>query len=129
MNSSLRLAWEVLATLMIVLLLASCSAPMIPDGPFVKYSIAGQSIRIVTAVTPFDSNEKARKAFLHWFERGFETVLLGKQPMHVEWQQSAEGQAGQQGYDIGMQEGETYLKDRKAPDQQLRVTRILHLEI
>jgi len=129
MNIILRLKGEVLVTVMIALLLASCNAPKITDGPFVKYSLEGQSIRIVAAVTPFDSNEKARKAFLHWFVRGVETVLQGKQPIHVEWQQSPEGQAGQQGYDIGMQEGETCLKDRKAPDQQLRVTRILLPEI
>ena len=75
MNSSLRRAGKVLVTLQIVLLLASCSYPMLLDGPFVKSSIAGQSIRIVTAVRPFDSNEEVREAFLNRFERGVETVL------------------------------------------------------
>lgn len=127
MNRRLRCAREVMVTLKIMILLASCAAPMLPDGPFVEYSLTGQSARIVTAATPFDSNLKAREAFLHWFERGLETVLSGKQPIMVEWQDSPAGRAGQQGYDIGMQEGESFLKDRKGHDQPLQITRVVHL--
>jgi hypothetical protein len=36
---------------------------------------------------------------------------------------------GQQGYDIGTQEEEACLKDRKATDQPGQITRIVHLEI
>lgn len=128
MNIRLRFVWGDLVTLMILLLLSGCFYPVIPDGLFVKYSVEGESVRVVSAVTPFDSNGKAREVYLRWFKRGVETVIMGNQPLDVEWQQSPEGQAGQQGYYIGMKEGGAFLKDSKGPAGPVKINRVAHLE-
>jgi hypothetical protein len=60
---------------------------------------------------------------MHWFKRGFETVLTGSSPLMVEWADSPEGKAGQGGYDFGMDEAERYLK-KKEPDQSLQTAPI-----
>ena len=90
---------------------------------YVKYSVSEHSVKVVSAVTPYDSNQKVRDAFLHWFKRGFDTVLTGSAPLMVEWADSPEGKASQRGYDFGMDEAERYLK-KKEPNQSLQTTSI-----
>ncbi|PKN19338.1 MAG: hypothetical protein CVU71_07460 [Deltaproteobacteria bacterium HGW-Deltaproteobacteria-6] len=90
------------------------------DPPYIKYSVSDQEATIVSAATPYDSDPKARDAFLHWFKVGFHTVLNGASPLMIEWQNSPEGKAGRRGYDFGMDEAEKYLKEKKEPRQLLQ---------
>jgi hypothetical protein len=102
----------------VVILPLSCStADAANDTHYIKYSVSDQLVSIVSATTPYDSNPKARDAFIHWFERGFNTVLTGKTPLMIEWKNSLEGKAGQRGYDFGMNEAERYLKKQKETNQ------------
>lgn len=115
----------VFVTLIAAILPLSCSAAdEATDTHYLKYSVSDQLVTVISAVTPYDSNPKARDAFIHWFKRGFETVLTGMSPLMVEWKESLEGKAGQRGYDFGMDEAEIYLKKKREPNQSLRTTRI-----
>jgi ribosome modulation factor len=102
----------------------STNAPNPQTGPFVKYSVSGQSVTVISAKTPFDDSPAVRDAFLRWFKRGFETGLAGKQPLMIEWQETPEGRAGQRGYDSGMDEGAKYRETRKASSQSVRTAPI-----
>jgi hypothetical protein len=109
------------------LLLSACTAPkpaQAPEGPFIRYSVSGQAVSIVSAVTPFDGQPGVRDAFLHWFKRGFKTVLAGRQPLRIEWDVTPAAKAGRRGYDFGMDEAERYLKNGKEPNQPLLTTPI-----
>jgi hypothetical protein len=94
------------------------------SGYHLKYSVSEQTITVVAAVTPYDSNPQAKEAFLHWFKRGFETVLTGKPPLMIEWDVTPEARAGRRGYDFGMDEAERFLKNEKEPNQSLQTTPI-----
>lgn len=95
-----------------------------PDTPFVKYSVSGQVLTIVSAVTPYDPRPHLKDVFLDWFKRGFETVLAGKPPLLIEWDFTPEGRAGRSGYDLGISEAEKLLKNGKTSGQMPRTTRI-----
>ena len=120
--------WGSFFALMMVFFMVTVSAPVFSEEYFVEYSISGQSCEIVSAVTPYDSNDKTRNVFLEWFKKGVETVLSEGPPLDIEWQQSPEGQAGQNGYETGLQEGEKCLKEIKNPGQPLRKTRKTPIE-
>lgn len=92
------------------------------DGPHINYQVLQETVAVVSAVTPYDSDRKVREAFLHWFKRGFETVLKGNSPLMIEWLDSPEGKAGQSGYDLGMDEAARYVK--KKPQQSLQTAPI-----
>jgi hypothetical protein len=103
-----------------ILSLSACTSPKpaeTPDGPFVRYSVSGKAVSIVLAVTPFDGEPEVSAAFLHWFQRGFETVLAGREPLRIEWDITPAAKAGRRGYDFGMDEAERYLKKTTAPSQ------------
>lgn len=103
----------------------SCSAAdKATDTHYIKYSVSNQFVTVVSAATPYDSNSKTRDAFLHWFKRGFDTILTDTSPLMVEWQNSPEGKAGRRGYDFGMDEAAIYLKKKKVPNQSLQTTPI-----
>jgi len=93
------------------------AAEDVASGCQLKYSVSGQTIRVVAAVTPYDSYPQAKEAFLHWFKRGFESVLAGKPPLMIEWAATPEAIAGRRGYDFGMDEAEKYLKKSKELQQ------------
>ena len=86
--------------------------------------MSGESVSIVAAVTPFDSEPGARDVFLAWFKRGFENNLAGRPPLMIEWDTTSEAGAGRNGYDFGMTEAKRYLKNGKAPDGSLTTTPI-----
>ena len=88
-----------------------------------EYTVSGQSLSVVSAATPYDANQKVRDAFLHWFQRGFETALSGQAPLMIEWQHTPEGEAGRKGYDLGLDEGEGYRKHPKSSDQSRQTIR------
>ena len=112
-------AGGILIAMTMIFYLVSVSAPVFSEDYYIEYLISEQSIEIVYAVTPFDSNEKTRKVFLKWFKQGVETVLSARQPLDIEWQQAPEGQAGLQGYETGLQEGEAYAKEIKKSGQSV----------
>ena len=91
-------------------LMCTSPPPRVTKTPHVTYSVSGLSVTIVSAVTPHDSRGKTRDVFLYWFKRGFETVLTGKPPLMIEWDETTEGIAGQMGYTSGMNEGERFMK-------------------
>ncbi len=102
--------------------LAACSAPSgkapaTPEGPFVRYSVTGSAVTIATAVTPFDAEPKEREAFLHWFQRGFDTGFAGHAPLMIEWADTPVARAGRQGYEFGLAEGERLRKEGAGPDR------------
>jgi hypothetical protein len=110
-----------------VLLLSACPSPKPAAalaGPFVRYSVSGQSMSIISAVTPFDGQPGVRDAFLHWFQRNFETVLAGREPVMIEWANTPEAQAGRRGYDLGIAAAQTYLKNRMRSGQSVQITPI-----
>jgi len=82
----------------------------------VTYSVSNRAVAVVAAVTPYDADAQVRSAFLHWFKRGFDTVLAGEPPLMIEWDSTPRARAGRRGYDFGMDEAERFLK-RKAPGQ------------
>lgn len=82
-------------------------------APQIKYEVLQGTVTVVSALTPYDSDETGREAFLKWFKRGFETVLQGNPPLMIEWLDSPEGRAGRSGYDSGMDEAERYLKGKE----------------
>ena len=95
-----------------------------PQGRHVSYRVKGESVTVVSAVTPFDSNPAAREAFVKWFKKGFEATLKGKEPMRVEWERNQIGQAGSRGYDVGLDEGERFRAEPKQSNQSLQTTPI-----
>lgn len=107
--------------------LSACTAPKpaeTPGGPFIRYSVSGGTVSIVAAVTPFDSEPGARDVFLHWFKRGFENGLAGRPPLMIEWDTTSEARAGRKGYDFGMAEAESFLKNGKQSNRSLTTTLI-----
>ena len=82
----------------------------------VTYSVSDRAVTVFAAVTPYDADAQVRNAFLHWFKRGFDTVLAGEPPLMIEWDSTPKAMAGRRGYDFGMDEAERFLK-RKAPGQ------------
>lgn len=80
------------------------------DGHGIKYTVSERTVTIISATTSYDSDQKLKEVFLHWFKRGFETALNGSAPLIIEWQDSAEGRAGQRGYDFGRDEADRYRK-------------------
>ena len=102
---------------------SACSVHHTPKGSYVEYTVSGRSLSVVSAATPYDANQKVRNSFLHWFQQGFETALSGQAPLMIEWQQTPEGEAGQKGYDRGLDEGEGYMKDPKSSDQSQQTIR------
>ncbi len=90
--------------------------------PFLTYSVSGRIVTVVSAVTPYDSTPQAREGFLHWFKRGFETILAGQSPLLIEWANTPEAEAGRKGYDFGMDEAERYTRKEKGPQPSLQTT-------
>jgi len=113
MSPRVRKSCMAATVLVVVFFLQACAAPKADNRDPVRYSVAGTAVTIVSAQTPYDADVRARDAFLHWFKRGFETVLSGKAPMMISWEDSLRGRAGRDGYDLGMEEAEKYLKNRK----------------
>ncbi|MFH2012904.1 MAG: hypothetical protein ABIJ37_09440 [Pseudomonadota bacterium] len=101
----------ILSMTAVIFSLSSCITLGKAQTPHVKYTVTAQSVTISSAVTHYDFDTKARQAFLSWFKRGFETVLAGKPPMMITWRETTEGEAGRKGYELGMDEGEKYLKN------------------
>jgi hypothetical protein len=101
----------------LVVALPARAADDASGGYHLTYTVSGQVVTVVSAVTPYDSSPPAREAFLHWFKRGFETVLAGRSPLMIEWDVTPEARAGQSGYDFGMDEAARYLKVGKKTDQ------------
>ncbi len=113
MSPSVRPSCIAAAVLAGVFFFWACAAPKADRDAPVRYSVAGAAVTVVSAQTAYDADIRAREAFLHWFKRGFETVLSGKAPMMITWEDSLRGRAGREGYDLGMEEAEKYLKNRK----------------
>ena len=120
---------------MVALLLASIlslSANSEADTPgswYVNYTVSGRALSIVSAVTPYDSDQTVRDSFLHWFQRGFEGVIAGEAPLMIEWQDTPQGDAGQKGYEIGLDEGEAYMKNQKSPNPSPQISRTARFDI
>jgi hypothetical protein len=91
---------------------------------FLKYSVSDRVVTVVSAVTPYDPNPRARDAFLHWFKRGLETLFAGTPSLMITWDITPEGKAGREGYDFGMDEAERYLKKEKNPSRSLQTAPI-----
>jgi hypothetical protein len=89
-----------------------------------KYSVSDQTVTVVSAVTPYDSDPQLREAFLHWFKRGFEITLAGKPPLMIEWDVTPQAKAGRRGYDFGTDEAARYLKRDKSADQSVQTAPI-----
>ena len=77
------------------------------------YSVSERAVTVVSAVTPYDAEPEVRAAFLHWFRRGFDTVLAGHPPLMIEWDTTPKARAGRQGYDFGMDEAGRYKKGKR----------------
>jgi hypothetical protein len=90
--------------------------------PSLSYSVSGRIVTVVSAVTPYDSNPPAREGFLHWFKRGFETIVTGKSPLLIEWANTPEAEAGRKGYDFGMDEAERYMRKERGAQPSLQTT-------
>ena len=86
------------------------------------YSVSGRIVTVVSAVTPYDSIPQTREAFLHWFKRGFETIMNGRPPLMIEWANTPEAEAGQKGYDFGMDEAGRYMRKEKESQPSLQTT-------
>ncbi len=82
------------------------------DQNILTYTVSDQGIAVISAVTPYDSEQQVRNTFLKWFKRGFDTVLSGTSPLRIEWDTTAKGQAGRHGYDFGMEEAEIFLREK-----------------
>jgi len=113
-------------TRFILALMAAIALPVTmnaADRYVLTYSVSDEGVSVVSAVTPYDFEPEVRNAFLHWFKRGFDTVLAGDPPLMIEWDITAKGRAGRRGYDFGMDEAERFMK-KKAPKQSLQTTAI-----
>ena len=107
--------------LLLVLLLpgvAAAAAPVATDSFTLDYQVSGTTLTILAAVTPYDARPKVRDAFLHWFQRGFESALKGEAPLLVDWQPTPEGAAGRCGYDLGLEKGERFRAPRSGEERQ-----------
>ncbi|AMV73287.1 hypothetical protein JCM30471_16890 [Desulfuromonas carbonis] len=104
-----------LALLILLSTNLSCAAT---DSFTLDYSVSGNTVTILAAVTPYDPTPKVRDAFLHWFQRGFETALRNEAPLLVEWQNTPQGQAGQDGYELGLEKGERFRARRSGTERQ-----------
>lgn len=115
--------------LLLALLLAPFAAPPAKAGREaaarhdLTYSVSERKVAVVSAVTPYDADPAVRAAFLHWFRRGFDTVLAGDPPLMIEWDTTPKARAGRHGYDFGMEEAERFMK-RKLPAQRPHAVRI-----
>lgn len=113
-------------TIFVLLISFAASFPILAiEGPaggyHLKYSVSGRDLTIVSSVTPYESDRKAKDAYLYWFKRGFEAVIAGKPPLMVEWGDTTAAAAGRKGYDSGMAEADRYLKKDKAQRQSVQV--------
>ncbi len=120
MIKTMRASLAFVAVVAAVLLVPACSsqkpqaAESVPNTPFVRYSVSGQAVIVISAKTPFDDDPKAREAFLGWFKRGFETGLARRIPLRIEWQPTTVGEAGRRGYELGLEQG-TQFWEKKLP--------------
>jgi len=100
--------------LLLALLSVGAGAAPSSDAFSLDYQVSGTTFTLLAAVTPYDATPKVRDAFLHWFQRGFETALRGEAPLLVEWQPTPEGEAARYGYDLGLEKGERFRVQRSA---------------
>ena len=124
MISAIRKFCAIVTMVVVVFLLSACVTPKALRTPHVKYTVVDQSVTVASAVTHYDLDAKAREIFLYWFKRGFETVFAGKSPMMITWGETIEGEAGREGYDFGMNEGERYMQNPKKLNQSLQTSPI-----
>ena len=124
MKNLLRSLTVLTALLAGILPLCSAAGDAATGGHHLKYSVSGQTVTIVSAVTAYDSDPSLREAFLHWFKRGFEITLNGKPPLMIEWDVTAQAKAGRRGYDFGTDEAARYLKQGKAAGQSVQTAPI-----